>query len=108
MRALRVGIAGRDVNKWQERLFRRSTAYRQCFIGSDGQLTPAARIVLDDIANFAGMREKSPTVVSPVSRVTDVPATMQRVGRGDVFFRIRRYLRLDLNQLFDTIEGADQ
>lgn len=87
------------------RHFRLHVAYRQCFLGDNGELTPAARIVLADLAKFANVTE-TPTVISPVSRVTDVPATMQRVGRGEVFFRVWRYLRLPINAMFDTI-GAD-
>jgi hypothetical protein len=92
---------------WQHRLFKRHVAYRQCFLGENGELTPAARIVLADLAKFGNVTV-SPTVVSPVSRVTDVPATMQRVGRGEVFFRVWRYLRLPINQLFDTMETSDE
>lgn len=92
--------------KAYERAFRKHVAYRQCFLGDDGNLSAAAKIVLADLAKFGGL-QTGPTVVSPISRVTDVPATMQRLGRGDVVYRIRRFLRLDVNQLLDNIEGAD-
>lgn len=87
------------LNAAAARLFRRHVAYRQCFMGENGELTPAAKIVLADLAKFAAIH--SPTVVSPVSRVTDVPATMQRVGRADVLNRVWRFLRLPTDQLFD-------
>lgn len=90
------------LQKWRDRMFRRSLAYRQCFLGDDGELTPAAKVVLADLAKFAAVQQ--PTVVSPVSRVTDVPATMQRVGRAEVFHRVMRYLRLPLNQLYEIEE----
>lgn len=92
---------------WQNRLFKRHVAYRQCFLGDDGELTPAAKIVLADLAKFANVTD-TPTVVSPISRQTDVPATMQRVGRSEVFFRVWRFLRLPINQLFDVKEMQDE
>lgn len=92
---------------WQNRLFKRHVAYRQCFLGDDGQLTPAAKVVLADLARFANVTD-TPTVVSPVGRTTDVPATMQRVGRGEVFFRVWRYLRLPIHQLFEVKEFSDE
>lgn len=94
------------MNPVQNLLFRRHVAYRQCFLGDDGQLTAAAKIVLADIAKFANIAN-TPTVVSPISQTTDVPATMQRVGRSEVFFRVWRYLRLPINQLFEIEETRD-
>lgn len=91
---------------WQNRMFKRHIAYRQCFMGDNGELTAAAKIVLADLAKFANIPD-TPTVVSPVSRVTDVPATMQRVGRAESFYRIWRYLRLPINQLFEVQENND-
>lgn len=91
---------------WQSLLFKRHVAYRQCFLGDNGELTPAARIVLADLAKFAGLG--APTVVSPINRQTDVPATFQRVGRADVITRVWRFLRLPINQMFDTMETNDE
>lgn len=90
---------------WQNRLFKRHVAYRQCFIGDDGQLTAAAKIVLADIAKFASVM--NPTIVSPITQQTDVPATHQRIGRGEVLHRVWRYLRLPINQLFEVEEYRD-
>lgn len=90
---------------WQDRMFKRHVAYRQCFLGENGELTPAAKIVLADIAKFASVMD--PTVVSPVSRTVDVPATHQRIGRGEVLTRVWRYLRLPINQLFEVKESND-
>lgn len=92
---------------WQDRLFRKHVAYRQCFMGENGELTAAGKIVLADIAKFANVTN-TPTVISPVSRVTDVPATMQRVGRSEVFFRAWRFLRLPVHQLFEVEEMRDE
>jgi len=87
-------------------MFRKHVAYRQCFLGENGELTPAAKVVLADLAKFANVTS-TPTVVSPVSRVTDVPATMQRVGRGEVYFRVWRFLRLPVHKLFEVQENED-
>lgn len=84
-------------------LFRKNTAYRQCFLDDSGQLTPAAKVVMADLAKFCAATEGT-TVVSPVSRQTDVPATMQREGRREVFVRVWRMLRLPINQLFEIEE----
>jgi hypothetical protein len=90
---------------WRARLFRRSLAYRQCFLGDDGQLTPAAKIVLADLAKFAAVMS-GPTIVSPLNQQTDVPATFQRVGRAEMFHRVMRYLRLPVHSLYDIEEHA--
>lgn len=81
-------------------------AYRQCFQGPNGELTPAAKIVLADLEKFASL-VAGPAVVSPIARSTDVPATMQRVGRGEVVFRIVRYLHLPINTLLSITEDAE-
>ena len=88
------------------RLYRRHLAYQACFLDEKGNLTDAGKIVLDDLQKFGGVLTGL-TVVSPIQRVTDVPATMQRVGRADVFNRIWRYLRLPAHKLFDQVEGSD-
>lgn len=92
---------------YQHILFRKHVAYRQCFMGENGELTPAAKIVLADLAKFGNVTG-GPAVVSPVSRTTDVPATMQRVGRAEAFFRVWRFLRLPINQLFQVEEMRDE
>lgn len=93
------------IDAWRDRVFRRSLAYRQCFLGPDGELTPAAKIVLADLAKFANL-SGGPIVVSPVGRVTDVPATMQRAGRAEPVLRIWRYLKLPIGNLYDIEEQA--
>lgn len=88
------------MNPLIERMFRTSLAYRQCFLDERGELTPAARIVLADIERFASLKA-GPTVVSPVSRNVDPLATQQRVGRADVWWRVWRMLRLDINKIHE-------
>lgn len=93
------------MNPLQRLMFRKSLAYRQCFLGEDNELTPAAKIVLADLMKFAAMG--TPTVVSPVTRTVDTHATAQRVGRGDVVSRVMRFLRMPLNQLFEIEDVRD-
>lgn len=88
------------MNPIAQRLFRTSLAYKQCFCDANGELTPAGRIVLADIERFAGVIN-GPAVVSPVTRTVDPLATQQRVGRGDVFFRAWKMLRLQLNRIHE-------
>ena len=90
----------------QALLFRRSLAYKQCFLGEDNELTPAAKIVLADLAKFASIHD--PTVVSPVTRVVDTHATSQRIGRGEAFNRVWRYLRLPIHKLFEIEDVAHE
>lgn len=93
------------MNPLQDLMFRRSLAYKQCFLGEDNELTPAAKIVLADLAKYAGMG--APTVVSPVTQQVDTHATSQRIGRGDVVNRVWRYLRLPIHKLFE-IEASHE
>lgn len=65
-----------------ERMFRTRLAYQRLFLNDDGQLKPEAAIVLADLARFASI--DNPTVVSLGHAQTDIPATHQRIGRGDV------------------------
>lgn len=95
------------MNKLRQIIFRKHLAYKQCFLDERGDLTPAAKVVLADLAKFAAVAE-SITVVSPVSRQTDVPASFQREGRREVFTRVWRMLRLPINQLFENEELRDE
>jgi hypothetical protein len=93
-------------NAIREKLFRKHLAYCRCFLDDKGELTDAAKIVLQDLARFSGYGT-TPTVVSPVSRQTDVPATMQRVGRMDTLNRVWKFLRMPVNKIADVV-GYDE
>ena len=95
------------MNRAYEIMFRKHVAYRRCFLNDAGELTPDAKIVLQDFAKFAGMGD-TPTVVSPVSRQTDVPATMQRIGRSDVVNRVWKFLRLPINKMAEVINEGEE
>jgi hypothetical protein len=82
-----------------EKILFRRRAYRRMFLGDDGKLTRDAEIVLADLSKFCRMYS-STTVVSPVSRQTDVPASFQAEGRREVFNRLLDHLHVDDSDLF--------
>ena len=77
-----------------QRVLRRRGAYRRLFLGEDGKLTPDAEAVITDLARFCRLH-RSTTIVSTVSRQTDVPATFQAEGRREVILRILGHLHVD-------------
>lgn len=85
-----------------ERMFRTRLAYQRLFLNDDGQLKPEAAIVLADLARFASI--DNPTVVSPVTRQTDIPATHQRIGRGDVVRHTLKRLKQSPSAMLETLE----
>lgn len=85
-----------------ERAFRTSIAYKQCFLDEHGDLTPAARTVIADLSRFASI--ENPTVVSPITQQTDVPATHQRIGRGDAIRQIFKRLKQSPSRMLETLE----
>lgn len=77
-----------------DKILRRRQAYRRLFLGDDGKLSPDAELVINDLARFCRLH-RSTTVVSTVSRQTDVPATFQAEGRREVILRILGHLHVD-------------
>ncbi len=86
-----------------QQILNRRRAFRRCFLGEDGKLTPDAEIVLADLARFCRLH-RSTTVVSTVSRQTDVPASFQAEGRREVILRILANLHVDDADLFRLTE----
>lgn len=80
--------------EFARRLMRRRGAYRRCFLDEAGRLTPAGEDVVRDLARFCRLH-RSTTVVSAVSRQSDVPATFQAEGRREVMLRILAHLHID-------------
>lgn len=98
------------MSKFTELFYRmtgRRNAYRACFFDRDGNLTPAARLVLDDLKRFCRTNQ-STVVVSPVSRVIDTHATMVAEGRREVFNRLHYYLNLTDEQLLQIKDRSDE
>ncbi len=87
----------------RNRLLNRRLAYRRMFLGDDGKLTKDAELVLRDLARFCRLHRSS-TVVSMISRQTDVPASFQAEGRQEVIHRILAHLHVDDADLFRLTE----
>lgn len=77
-----------------QKILRRRQAYRRIFFGDDGKLSPDAELVISDLARFCRLH-RSTTIISTVSRQTDVPATFQAEGRREVILRILGHLHVD-------------
>lgn len=77
-----------------EKILGRRQAYRRLFLGEDGKLTRDGEAVIKDLARFCRLH-RSTTVVSTVSRQTDVPASFQAEGRREVILRILGHLHVD-------------
>lgn len=77
-----------------QRILNRRNAYRRLFLNEDGSLKPDAEAIIKDLAKFCRLH-RSTTIVSTVSRQTDVPATFQAEGRREVILRILGHLHVD-------------
>lgn len=86
-----------------ERILNRRRAYRRIFLNDDGKLKPDAEAIIADLARFCRLH-RSTTVVSTVSRQTDVPATFQAEGRREVILRILGHLHVDDADLLRVTE----
>lgn len=89
-----------------QKILHRRRAYRRLFLGDDGKLTPDAEIVLADLARFCKLHRPT-TIVSPVSRQTDVPASFQAEGRREVMLRLLGHLHVDDADLVRMTERND-
>ena len=90
-------------------ILRRRRAYRSAFLDSQGRLTTHGEAIIADLKRFCRF-EQSITVISPVSRQTDVPASFQAEGRREVLNRILAHLHVsdaDLVRIQEQIEGRE-
>lgn len=90
-----------NTNPWYQKLFKKKQAYRRLFLAPNGELTPDARIVLNDIARFCSAHQ--PATRKGGDKV-DALATMQVVGRNEVWQRINAQLYLDIRQTINPEE----
>lgn len=89
------------------RIFRRSRAYKRCFLGDKGEPHLEAEQVLADLKRFC--RADRPTiVVSPVSRAVDPLASAVAEGRREVWLRIAAMLALSEAQVARLQEDLDE
>lgn len=77
-----------------QRILNRRQAYRRIFLDGEGKLTRDGEMVIADLMRFCRWYQ-STTVVSPVSRQTDVPASFQAAGRREVLSRLLAHLHVD-------------
>ncbi len=93
-----------------QQILNRRMAYRRCFMDGEGKITRDGEIVLADLIRFCRWYQ-STTIVSPVSRQTDVPASFQAAGRREVFARLMANLHVsdaDLNRMTEEREAINE
>lgn len=94
------------INALIEKILHKKRAYRRCFLDADGNLTPDAILVLDDLRRFC-RATGSTVVVSPVSKTIDPLAMAMAEGRREVWNRIQAHLYVNEKQVFELQERAD-
>lgn len=78
----------------RETIRRRQLAYQRCFFAPNGRLHPDAVIVLNDLRRLS-KKSAGGLVISAVSGMVDVHATLHANGRREVYDRILAMLELD-------------
>jgi hypothetical protein len=92
-----------------KQILQRRRAYRTAFLDSQGRLTPHGEAIIADLKRFCRF-EQSITVISPISRQTDVPASFQAEGRREVLNRILAHLHVsdaDLVRIQERLEDHE-
>lgn len=77
-----------------EAITRVSRAYKRLFLDGDGRVAADAAVVLADLRRFCHV-DRSTLKISPVTRTTDIHATMQAEGRREVYVWLTSRLHLD-------------
>ena len=89
------------------RILGRRAAYRRMFFDGEGRLTRDAEVVIADLKRYCRW-DTSTTVISPVSRQTDVPASFQAEGRREVLARILSHLHVsdaDIQRITERMDN---
>jgi hypothetical protein len=94
------------INAMIEKILRKKQAYRRTFMDANGDLSPEAIVVLDDLRKFC-RATGSTAVVSPVSKTIDPLAMAMAEGRREVWNRIQAHLYVNEKQVFELQEKAD-
>ncbi len=94
-----------EARKLIESIIHKRRAYRRVFMDGE-KLSRDAEIVLADLMKFCRYHQ-SITVVSPVSRTTDVPASFQAEGRREVMARILDHIHADDADLIKLERTSD-
>lgn len=95
-----------EARKLIERIINKRRAYRRVFMEGD-KLSRDAEIVIADLLKFCRYHQ-SITVVSPISRTTDVPASFQAEGRREVMARILDHIHADDADLVKLERNSDE
>lgn len=88
------------LNKLIEKILRKKLAYRRTFMNGEGQLSPEAEIVFNDLRKFC-RATGSTMVLSPVSKTIDPLAMAMAEGRREVWNRIMAHLYVNERQVFE-------
>jgi hypothetical protein len=94
------------INAIIEKILRKKAAYRRIFLDADGNLSPDAVTVLDDLRKFC-RATGSTAVVSPISKTIDPLAMAMAEGRREVWNRIQAHLYVNEKQVFELQERSD-
>lgn len=78
-------------------------SWRAMCLDENGQLTPAARTALADLAVFC-YANKSTVKTSPMTGQVDSHATILAEGRREAFLRIKECLKLDDSDLQPALD----
>jgi hypothetical protein len=95
-----------EIEKHIKRILFKRQAYRRLFM-DEGKLKPDAEVVLADLLKFCRFHQ-SITVVSPISRQTDVPASFQAEGRREVITHIIDHINADDSDLYKAERNSHE
>lgn len=90
--------------RMRARLNRRARSYRAVFVSPGGDLAPAAKVVMEDLARYC-YAGKPTLKVSQVTQQSDALAMAFAEGRRDVFNRIKAMCNLNQDEI-DRIAHA--
>ena len=91
------------ISKIVEKVLRKKLAYRRTFMDEQGNLTPEAEIVFNDLRKFCRVTG-STVVISPISKTVDPLAMAMAEGRREVWNRIMAHLYVNEKQVFELAE----
>lgn len=89
----------------RNKIMRRRMSYKHLFLGDRGDLSPAGRVVLADLAKFC--RGFTSTTVVGQSGAVDTHASFLAEGRREVFLRILKELNLDPSEAISAMKDED-
>ena len=88
------------------KVLKRRNAWRKAFLTDEGKLSADGELMLADLKRFCRW-DSSTTIVSPVSKQVDVPASFQAEGRREVLVRILAHINVDDGAIIRATERLD-